>query len=126
MLLDDFYNIIYLKSVKDQSIEASVKINKTHQIFEGHFPKNPVTPGVVMLQILKNCLEIHLEESLFMQQLSRVKFLTLVDPNFDDILNFNIDISLENEGFKIKNHTSFIDGRSILKCNATFVKYSIH
>lgn len=123
MLLDDFYKVLDLKSEDNQILTASVKINKTHQIFEGHFPENPVTPGVAMLQIVKNCLETHVEESLLMQHLSHVKFLAIVNPNIEDIINFNIEISPQTEGFRIKNYTSFRDGRSILKCNATFVKY---
>ncbi len=75
MLLDDFYEILDLKSEDNQTVTASVKINKTHKIFVGHFPKNPVTPGVLMLQIIKNCLEIHLEKPLLIQRLSHVKFL---------------------------------------------------
>ena len=123
MLLDDFYEILDLKSEDNQTVTASVKINKTHKIFVGHFPKNPVTPGVLMLQIIKNCLEIHLEKPLLIQRLSHVKFLALVNPNVEDILDFNIEISPQTESYKIKNHTSFRDGRSILKCNVTFVKH---
>ncbi|WP_052172530.1 hypothetical protein [Psychroserpens jangbogonensis] len=123
MLLDDFYEVLDLKSEDDQTVIALVKINEEHRIFEGHFPKNPVTPGVAMLQILKNCLEIHLGETLLMQRLSHVKFLTVVDPTIENILTFTIEISPQAEGFKIKNHTSFRDGRSILKCNVTFVKH---
>ncbi|WP_271784658.1 3-hydroxyacyl-ACP dehydratase [Aquimarina algiphila] len=123
MLLDDFYEVLDLQRKDNQTLIASVKINKAHHIFEGHFPENPVTPGVAMLQILKNCLETHMEESLFMQYLSHVKFLTLVNPNIENILDFTIEITPQAEGFKIKNYTSFRDGRSVLKCNATFVKY---
>ncbi len=122
MLLDDFYEILDLKSEDNQILIASIKIDKTHHIFEGHFPENPVTPGVAMLQILKNCLEIHLKEPLLMKHLSHVKFLTLVNPNIEDTIDFNIKIRHHAEGFKIKNYTSFRDGRSILKCNVTFVK----
>lgn len=123
MLLDDFYKIIDLKSTEKHSLEVKVAIDKKHHIFNGHFPKNPVTPGVIMLQIIKNCLETKLNTSLLIQKTSNVKFLAMVNPKIDTILIFKIDIQNENKIFKIKNHTSFSDGRSVLKCNATFVEY---
>ena len=126
MLLENFYEVLLLKKEDENTLVASVKINKAHTVFKGHFPENPVTPGVTMLQILKNCLETYFEEKLLMQNISNVKFLALVNPDVNDILNFNIKIHSENKSITIKNHTSFKDGRSVLKCNATFVKYLHH
>tara|TARA_B110000090_G_C13399464_1_gene452710 strand:- start:7639 stop:8031 length:393 start_codon:yes stop_codon:yes gene_type:complete len=124
MLLDDFYEILYIKTIDDKNIKASVKINETHKIFKGHFPDNPITPGVVLLQILKNCLEIKLGKPLLMHKLSNTKFLALVNPNFENIIDFNITISTFGNGYKIKNISYSKDGTSILKCIAIFEEYS--
>lgn len=124
MLLIDFYEVLELKTEDDTSLTASVKINKMHAIFNGHFPENPVTPGVVLLQILKNCLETHLNTSLLMSKTSNVKFLALVNPETDAVLDFNIKFQYKDETISVKNLTSFKDGRQVLKCNVTFVENS--
>lgn len=56
LLKNDFFEIEKL----DHStglIASTIKINASHTIFDGHFPNNPITPGVVQLQITKEILE---------------------------------------------------------------------
>lgn len=122
MLLEDFYTILELKVHDEQSFEVTVKIDKDHSIFQGHFPNFPVMPGVAMLQILKNSLENHLQQPLFLQVSSSIKFLSLVNPNVETTLLFKINYSIANGLINVKNQTSFKDGSTVLKCNATFVK----
>ena len=56
MLLDDFFTIIDLEKT-DESVISNIKIDPSHKIFEGHFPGNPITPGVVQVQLVKEILE---------------------------------------------------------------------
>ncbi|WP_179345200.1 3-hydroxyacyl-ACP dehydratase [Winogradskyella ursingii] len=122
MLLENFYEVLELKEIEDTKLLASVKINDNHQMFKGHFPNQPITPGVAMLQILKNCLELHFKNKLFMKSSSNVKFLALVEPSINSELNFNIQFEENQNQIKVKNLTSFNDHTAVLKCNATFVK----
>lgn len=122
MLLKQFYTIDSSELIEAQSFESSITIQKEHPIFEGHFPNFPVTPGVAMLQIIKELTGNHLQLSLFLESASNVKFLTMVDPNVNASLKFNIVIQEDGNYVKIKNSTSFNDGTPVLKCNVTFVK----
>lgn len=122
MLLEDFYTVQKLKPIDDHSFEMMVELYKNHDIFKGHFPNFPVTPGVTMLQMIKNGLESHLLESLQLHSSSTIKFLNFVNPNEETLLVFNIQFTIENQLIKVKNTTSFKDGRPVLKCNVTFVK----
>lgn len=122
MLLKNFYNIIKSESLEAHSFVATIEIQKEHPIFEGHFPNFPVTPGVGMLQILKEVTENHFMQSLFLVSASNVKFLSLVNPNVNAFLEFNIYYQEDEHIIKVKNSTSFTDGTPVLKCNVTFVK----
>ena len=61
MLINDFFTISELTNSED-TIESKVQLNASHKIFDGHFPGNPVTPGVVQIQIVKELLEKALEK----------------------------------------------------------------
>jgi len=122
MLLQQFYTIVASELIEAQSFETTVTIQKEHRVFEGHFPNFPITPGVAMLQIIKELTEGYLQQSLFLESASNVKFLTIVDPNVNATLIFNIAIQEDGQYVKIKNNTSFNDGTPVLKCNVTFVK----
>ncbi len=122
MLLKNFYTIVKTESLEANAFETTIKIHKEHPIFKGHFPNLSVTPGVAMLQILKELTETHLRLSLFLESASNVKFLSLVDPNVNATLKFHIIVQEDTPNFKVKNTTSFEDGTPVLKCNVTFVK----
>lgn len=122
MLLDDFYKVQDSKVVDENSLELTIELKKNHDIFKGHFPNFPVTPGVAMLQIIKNGLETQHNQSLLLQSSSTIKFLNLVNPNENAILIFNIHFTIDDDIIQVKNITTFKDGQSVLKCNVTFVK----
>lgn len=122
MLFKDFYTILETHKTSGLSFGNRVEVNKNHSVFKGHFPKTPITPGVLMLQIIKNSVEKTLNCELKLESLSHLKFLQMVDPHKNNILLFQMDITEENERIKVKSSSSFPDNTVVLKCNATFVK----
>lgn len=122
MLLKKFYKIQTSESHEDNSFETIIDLQKEHPIFNGHFPNFPVTPGVAMLQIIKELTENQLQQALFLKSASNVKFLSLVDPNENSILKFSITLEENIQHVKVKNTTSFQDGTPVLKCYITFDK----
>ena len=56
MLIKDLYKVNDLVTDKDRTI-AQISIDRDHTIFKGHFPGNPVMPGVCMIQIIKELTE---------------------------------------------------------------------
>ena len=122
MLLQDFYSVDTLNSVSEGKYIASITLNKHHAIFKGHFPGNPVTPGVCMMQIIKEITESILKVSLTMVSTSNVKFMALINPEVNAKLTLDLEI-FENEAseVKVKNTTSF-DETVALKLSNTYKK----
>ncbi len=107
-LLPDFYRVEYIRSLSDNIYVAEVHLNPSHAIFDGHFPDNPVAPGVCMMQIVKELTETVEQKSLFLVRASNVKFTALINPNENPVLQFAFEISYDNEGqLKVKNTTTF-------------------
>ena len=109
MLLQDFYKINSLNKVSDQLFSAEITLNENHEVFKGHFPDNPVTPGVGMMQIIKELTEQITEKKLFLSNASNVKFMALINPEVNPDLKLELDITLTEEEVKVKNTTSFQD-----------------
>jgi 3-hydroxyacyl-[acyl-carrier-protein] dehydratase len=61
-------------------ISARIGIHADHPVFSGHFPGQPVLPGVCQLAIVKELAERALNRGLVMQHADQVKFLAMVDP----------------------------------------------
>ncbi|EGV42889.1 3-hydroxyacyl-ACP dehydratase [Bizionia argentinensis JUB59] len=108
MLIKDFYTIKTLEHDDGKAV-ANIKINKDHAVFKGHFPGNPVTPGVCMMQIIKELSEQILSKKLFMASASNVKFMAIINPEKTPDLELSLDISETETGFRVKNITKFTD-----------------
>lgn len=120
-ILTDFYTLQSYEKTESGSFTAQISLNKDHDIFKGHFPGNPVTPGVCMMQIVKELTEEFTESSLFLKTASNVKFMAIINPFETPDLKIQLDIT-ENEGdVKVKNTTSF--GETIaLKMSVNYQK----
>lgn len=79
MLLNHFFKVKD-KEASSDTIRAVIELNASHPIYEGHFPGNPVTPGVVQLQMVKEIVEFERSRKLKMSKLLTSKFLQLLNP----------------------------------------------
>jgi len=79
MLQNDFF---YIKELNkgEGKLEAKLELNPEHRIFEGHFPGQPVVPGVCMVQMIKEVLQQALGVSLQLKAADHIKFLSVIDP----------------------------------------------
>lgn len=119
MLLKKFYTILKKEDLKDGLANWQIELNPNHEIFEGHFPGNPITPGVSMIQIIKEISEELLGKSLFMESSDNVKFMAIINPETDPILDLEIKIEEREGKYKVKNISKF--GETIgLKFSGTF------
>jgi|SRR6218665_977896 len=108
MLLKDFYKVISLENIDGQKYLAVILINEKHEVFKGHFPGNPIMPGVCMMQIIKELTEEVTQSQLVMQSLSNVKFMALINPELTPELRLELDIiESEDQTVKVKNTTCF-------------------
>ncbi len=118
MLIEDLYTVLSFKQ-NEQTVNASVKLNPNHEVFKGHFPGNPVMPGVCMIQMIKELTERATGKTLFLTVASNIKFMAIINPEKNDVLQLAINI-IEAEGqIKVKNKVSFEETLA-LKLNATF------
>ncbi len=103
----------------EEGIKVRVNLNKDHEVFKGHFPGNPVMPGVCMIQMIKELTEGAIDKELFLGQASNIKFMAIINPEKNPILDLEITILEEDKVVKVKNTTSF-DDTVALKLNAEF------
>ena len=122
MLLKDFYTVVSKDEVSQGNFTVGIRVNAGHEVFKGHFPGNPVMPGVCMMQIIKELTEEIAGSDLFMQSLSNVKFMALINPDATPDLRLELNISQSEDNLvKVKNTTYFNDTVA-LKLASTYKK----
>ena len=122
MLLKDFYKVVSIENSAENKYLVLIHINAEHDVFKGHFPGNPIMPGVCMMQIIKELTEQITGSSLFMQSLSNVKFMALINPFQTPELLLELDVTTtEDNLIKVKN-VSYFDETIALKLSSVYRK----
>lgn len=96
MLQGNFYTILNRQAYTD-SVKLLVELNPDHHIFDGHFPQLPVVPGVCMMQMVKELVEDFTGQRLRLAKANHLKFLTIINPRKNKILE--VDISIISNAF---------------------------
>ncbi|MDR1561463.1 MAG: hydroxymyristoyl-ACP dehydratase [Dysgonamonadaceae bacterium] len=78
-MLLDFYTLTS-QSVTEETVHFEILINGTHFIYRAHFPGNPVTPGVCLIQICRELAEHYIGKKLFICNIESIKFLATINP----------------------------------------------
>lgn len=93
MFLNDLYTITKIvKEGNSNKLSVQIQLNSSHEIFKGHFPGNPILPGVCIVQILKEVMMYHLDNKLILNYASSIKYLSFINPGVNYIINFDIDL----------------------------------
>lgn len=123
MILEGFYTIVSKEIIEENTIYLfNIEINSTHAIFEGHFPDNPITPGVCMMQIIKDITESISGSTLFMKKCSNVKFMAIINPEVTKDLQLEIKIKKEDENEIVINNITKFEETTALKLSVTYQK----
>jgi len=99
-LLNDLF-FITQKETSPDSVKAKITINENHKIFEGHFPGNPVVPGVCMVQIILEIMEDVVGKPGRLTESETIKFLTVMSPKENKEIDVSINYIAEPGKFSI-------------------------
>jgi len=88
MLRDSFFKINQIEE-SGNTYCFVVSIHPGHEVFKGHFPQQPVAPGVFALQMIKECLEWVRNKKYRYCELTNCKFSRPIFPEQDK--DFRID-----------------------------------
>ncbi len=86
--------------VHDGSNEVVVRMNANHPVYQGHFPGNPITPGVLTMQMIRECAGRNIGRHLRFKSIKSCRLAAMVRPG--DTLRLKMDISDDNGTVKMK------------------------
>jgi len=81
MLLNNLYTLLsFERSDAHDKITSQILLNREHPVFAGHFPGNPLLPGVCTVQIIRELLEKGMKKDLLLRQAGNIKYLGFISP----------------------------------------------
>ena len=105
-LINDFFEVI-ASTPAEGELRCKVKFNPEHFIYKAHFPGNPVTPGVCLVQMAAEILGEQYHKQFMLSQLKNIKFKKIVEPGDEptfvftklvfDETQLSVQVSIEDE-----------------------------
>ena len=108
--LDSLYSVTQSRKTEG-GFEFDISLFPEHFIYKAHFPGEPITPGVCIIQIATELFSLAMDAPMSLYSAKNVKFLKIVSPsertdfNFTfskivvegDLVKFACVLSAENE-----------------------------
>jgi 3-hydroxyacyl-[acyl-carrier-protein] dehydratase len=118
MLQHSFFTILKHEAAPG-SVKALLSINKDHEILKGHFPGQPIVPGVCMMQMVKEILECETNRILRLTEAENMKFLSVIDPRQNSEIEASVLFKEEDESISL-NASLFSGSVTFFKLKAVF------
>lgn len=101
MLIENYYQINNIVKEEGKAI-FHISLNPECKVYEGHFPGEPVSPGVCNIQMVKECAEQVVGKSLLLNNLQQCRLTTLVTPLAHPQVDVTIALEEKDDAYKLK------------------------
>ena len=100
-MLTNYFSLLAQSVEADGSVLSTVKLNPQCSVYEGHFPGNPVSPGVCNLQMLKECVEHYTNRKLTIKAIKQCRYSALITPLKQSVLKYKAVIDEAEGAFSV-------------------------
>lgn len=97
ILKGQLYNVTGQNTADDKTT-VSIRLNPECFIYKAHFPGNPITPGVCIVQTARELLEDLTSLKLEISEVKDVKFLNILSPVNTTDVDFVFSDIQQNDG----------------------------
>lgn len=114
MRLKNYYYRLCNSFKGDRFAVFHIALINSCDVFSGHFPGNPVCPGVLSIQIIKELTETLTDRKLRIGTVKQCRFLDVASPSASPHLDVEILIKPADDGYEISSeikddHITYVD-----------------
>lgn len=89
------YSYLHDLIISDDLITFKIACPDDFDAFDGHFPGNPILPGIILLEIAKLTLELYINKSVIIRAIKKMKISGVVLPN--QVISCTLKIDKRND-----------------------------
>ena len=102
MFRNDLFTHSEFERIED-GFRTTIFFNWEYPVFNGHFPEKPVVPGVLLMQMVKECFETFLSISVVLTG-ADLKFTNPVTPQTAPELKLEVTFVNDDNKYKVKSN----------------------
>jgi 3-hydroxyacyl-[acyl-carrier-protein] dehydratase len=122
--MNKLYTIGHFKVDENGRVDAGIHLCREHPVFEGHFPGNPILPGVCTVQIIKELLEKALNKPFILMKAGNIKYLGFINPDLHPEIKAELGVKQGNEGIVWVSASVSFDGKVLCSFKGEFQESS--
>ncbi|MCI6619747.1 MAG: beta-hydroxyacyl-ACP dehydratase [Prevotella sp.] len=116
-LLDSMFSV-----VGRSDLTFEIAFNENHPIYRAHFPGKPITPGVCIMKLIEELVEISVKREIRLSVAKNVKFLRPIAPSASAYMTICFDLLLEKDALVQARGTITAEGQTCTKFSLIFRK----
>lgn len=101
MLIKDYYTK-ELISNEGNEYNFRIQLNSECTVYQGHFPNEPVSPGVCNIQMIKELAETIIGKETFMNNMNLCRLTTLITPKTHPSMIASLSLDEKDGIYKLK------------------------
>lgn len=118
-LLDSYFKILAHTLSEDTHV-FEVEMLASHPVYEGHFPGNPVSPGVCNMQMIKECAEQVIGHAADLVEVKQYRLTGVIAPQLTPRLTIALTLAAEADAMRLTarvshGETVYIDFKGTLR-----------
>lgn len=100
MLLNRYFTVASEQAQEDGYL-FDLRLLADCEVYKGHFPGNPVSPGVCSLQMIKECAERITGKPLFLRLVNQCRYTALVSPQVCPDLQLHLSVTENGDDYTL-------------------------
>jgi 3-hydroxyacyl-[acyl-carrier-protein] dehydratase len=121
--MNDYFHIESCKVEGDETL-FEVTLLPDYCAYKGHFPENPVSPGVCNIQMIKECAQLLTGKRLFLSHIAKCRFSAVITPQKTPHLKMRMLLSEVDTLYKVQA-VVFDDSTTYIEFKGEFTSATI-
>ncbi len=115
----NIFDITFIASQGDEYLYKA-EVNPHHDVFRGHFPDMAVVPGVMTMEMVKNCAADVMQQPLTFQKIKECKFVQAILPNTHSVVEVQLVLKKETAPYGITAQVRY-EGEVMVKLKGELI-----
>lgn len=123
LLKDKFFTVLHEERISANDAVYLCELNKDCDVYRGHFPGKPVSPGVCNIEMIKECAEMLTGKNLVYSTIKQCRLTAVASPNVCPKVDVKVSVAAAEDGTSYALVASIADAeRSYMEMKATLNK----